>query len=90
MHAAHHKVGTGNSTDVGEHKCFTLAGKVTNDECPSQMGDHRWAEKDNSIQHILQPYVHRVLTFELIYDIKEGCFCTGLIFTSNSRQGSDW
>ena len=57
MHAGCHKVGTGNSTEGEEHKFFTLAGKVTNDMCLSQMGDHRWAEKDRSNQHMLQPYL---------------------------------
>lgn len=55
MYATHHRVGTGNSTDEEEHKCSTLAEKVTNDVCLSQMGDQRWAKKDTSIQHILQP-----------------------------------
>lgn len=36
--AVHHTVGTGNSTDVEQRICFTVAGKVTDDMCLPQMG----------------------------------------------------
>lgn len=38
MYAAYHKVGTGNSTDIEQHKFFILAGKVATNVCLSQTG----------------------------------------------------